>query len=499
MSQRICSFCGIKVVDHRGPTGIRCPKNISYDFSFDTRNQGQGADAMSLENLSSTPDKSENGALETMAGNVPKTPKQSLDETLSALEQENEKLLEEIKLRELVEKNKTLKKKLKQTDFNVKQKQDQTNKIDLKSLRKDEDLKQKITEKQKGLVSKLFISDDSDSDTESEETRSDEWLSLRRKARTVLKAAFRPGTFKNLRTQLNTYLLFCEKFCRSAFPVDQETLCGYVCFLSDNFKNSGSVRNYLSGVKTWAILLNFDTEEFNSPSLRLTLSGIDKLNTNIPNIKLPFEPYHLNRMFEVLDMTSVQDAVMWAVIMISFYAMLRKSQFANNSRTTFNPKEQLTRGDIQITEEGLIIDIQWSKTSQKHKNIHQIPLKRVEDCTLCPVLAYSRMVTMLPALPGEPAFGLSDSKGKICAFSKSDIDKILHKLLVRCGIDTSQYSFHSLRRGGATCASAAGCSDSEICTIGNWTSSCYKGYIKHSTDKLYYISSKMGLFCKLSN
>ncbi|VDI01313.1 Hypothetical predicted protein [Mytilus galloprovincialis] len=330
------------------------------------------------------------------------------------------------------------------------------------------------------------------------QTGSHEWLSLRRKARTVLKAAFRPGTFKNLRTQLNTYLLFCEKFCRSAFPVGQETLCGYVCFLSDNFKNSGSVRNYLSGVKTWAILLNFDTEEFNSPSLRLTLSGIDKLNTNVPNTKLPFEPYHLNRMFEIIDMTSVQDAVMWAVIMISFYAMLRKSQFANNSRTTFNPKEQLTRGDIQITEEGLIIDIQWSKTSQKHKNIHQIPLKRIEDCVLCPVLAYSRMVSMLPALPGEPAFGLSDSKGKICAFSKSDIDKILHKLLVRCGMDTSQYSFHSLRRGGATCASAAGCTDSEICTIGNWASSCYKGYIKHSTDKLYYISSKMGLFCKLS-
>ncbi|CAG2201509.1 unnamed protein product [Mytilus edulis] len=270
-------------------------------------------------------------------------------------------------------------------------------------------------------------------------------------------------------------------------------------FLSDNFKNSGSVRNYLSGVKTWAVLLNFDTEEFNSPSLRLTLSGIDKLNANVPNIKLPFEPYHLNCMFEVLDMTSVQDAVMWAVIMTSFYAMLRKSQFANNSRTTFNPKEQLTRGDIQITEEGLIIDIQWSKTSQKHKNIHHIPLKRVEDCVLCPLLAYSRMVTMLPALPGEPAFGLSDSKGKICAFSKSDIDKIVHKLLVRCGMDTSQYSFHSFRRGGATCASAAGCTDSEICTIGNWASSCYKGYIKHSTDKLYYISSNMGLFCKLSN
>ncbi|CAG2233229.1 unnamed protein product [Mytilus edulis] len=86
-----------------------------------------------------------------------------------AVEQENKKLLEEIELHELVEKNKTLKKKLKRLDLNLKEKRDQTNKMDLQSLRKDEDLKQKITEKQKGLVSKLFISDDSDSDTESED------------------------------------------------------------------------------------------------------------------------------------------------------------------------------------------------------------------------------------------------------------------------------------------------------------------------------------------
>jgi hypothetical protein len=178
--------------------------------------------------------------------------------------------------------------------------------------------------------------------------------------------------------------------------------------------------------------------------------------------------------------------------------MLRKSQFANNSRNTFNPKEQLTRRDFQFTHEGLIINIQWSKTRQKHNKIHQIPLKRIEDCVLCPVLAYSRMVKLIPALPQEPTFGLSSTKKDICAFSKSDIDKMIKDVLAQCHLDTDQYYFHSLRRGGATCASAAGCSDNEICTIDNWTSSCYRGYILHPTHKLYYISEKVGQFCKQS-
>ncbi|CAC5413541.1 unnamed protein product [Mytilus coruscus] len=195
----------------------------------------------------------------------------------------------------------------------------------------------------------------------------------------------------------------------------------------------------------------------------------------------------------------VNRTVFWAMIMRGFYCILKKSQFANNSRITFNPKGQLTRGDLQFTKEGLIVNVQWSKTSQKHSEIHQIPLKRIDDCVLCPVLTYSIMVKMLQALPHAPAFGLPTVNGKICAFSKADIDKMLNDILVRCNMDTNQYSFHSLQRGCATCASAAGCTDSDICTIGNWVSSCYRSYIKHTTDKLYYISDKVGQYCKQSS
>lgn len=187
-----------------------------------------------------------------------------------------------------------------------------------------------------------------------------------------MKAAFSPGTFKNLKIQLNTYLLFCEQFNRLAVPIDQETLWGYACILAEHFKSSDSVRNYLT------VLLKFDVEVFYWPTLKMTSTGVEKLNTYIPKIRIPLEPAHLYSIYKVLDLSSITNTVFWALRLIGFYGMLRKSPLDNNSRNTFNPKEQLTRGDVEFTHEGLSINIQWSKTWQKHNKIHQIPLKRIK-------------------------------------------------------------------------------------------------------------------------
>ena len=82
------------------------------------------------------------------------------------------------------------------------------------------------------------------------------------KTRITQKAALKPGTFANLKCQIRTYLLFCTKFGKDPFPVDQETLSIYACFLAENFKSSASVRNYISGVKTWATPLRFNVDDF---------------------------------------------------------------------------------------------------------------------------------------------------------------------------------------------------------------------------------------------
>ena len=70
------------------------------------------------------------------------------------------------------------------------------------------------------------------------------------------------------------------------------------------------------------------------------------------------------------------------------------------------------------------------------------------DTPLCPVLAYSRMISLTPALPGEPAFGVP-YKG----FSKKAIYAKFKAVLEACRLDSGKLSFHSLRRESASLAS----------------------------------------------
>lgn len=291
-------------------------------------------------------------------------------------------------------------------------------------------------------------------------------------------------------------MIFCEAVERQSFPVNKDTIGAYSCFLAENFKSFSSVQNYISGVKTWCNLLDYNTDAFHSPLLKLTLTGLSKMNLSVPNKRLPFQPNHLLEIYKSLDHKSPKDVVLWALLLVAFFAMLRKSQFANSSRKAFNGNEQLTRGDFCFTNSGMIIKVKWSKTNQHHSYLHSIPLSCLPVASLCPVLAYSHMLQLLPALPDDPAFGLPSKSELISPLTKSDIDSMFRKVVLQCGLNPLNYSFHSLRRGGASLASAAGCSDSDICAIGNWASSCYRGYVMPELAHLYRVSGAMGDFVK---
>ena len=159
--------------------------------------------------------------------------------------------------------------------------------------------------------------------------------------------------------------------------------------------------------------------------------------------------------------------------------MLRKSQFANSSKKSFTSAEQFTPGDFLFTIQGMIVNIKWSKAMQKHNIILQVPLIRKSGSVLCPVTAYSHMLNLIPAKASDPAFGLPDSKGSIVPFSKLEIDRLLRDIFIKCQIPIEKFSFHSRLRGDT---------ESEICSIGHWLSSCYRGYIAHSPSTLFSVS-----------
>ena len=64
----------------------------------------------------------------------------------------------------------------------------------------------------------------------------------------------------------------------------------------------------------------------------------------------------------------------------------------------------------------MAITIKWSKTRQHHNHVHIIPLSRLPIASLCPVIAYSHMLDVLPALPVEPAFGFCTKSNSLSPF-----------------------------------------------------------------------------------
>ncbi|XP_046557458.1 uncharacterized protein LOC124266707 isoform X1 [Haliotis rubra] len=194
-------------------------------------------------------------------------------------------------------------------------------------------------------------------------TQGSQWKTLGTAVKAAQHAAFRPGTHKNMHCQLRTSLFFCDEVNCKDFPTTTEVLSRYACFLTENFKSVQSVRNYISGVRTWSTILGIDTTDFYAPSVKLTLTGLEKTSTHLVNQRLPLWPWHLEAMFHHFDPHNNEDLSLWAMILLGYFAMLRKSQFISSTGNSFDHSKQLTRYDISLGVSGLTIRIKWTKIS----------------------------------------------------------------------------------------------------------------------------------------
>jgi hypothetical protein len=71
---------------------------------------------------------------------------------------------------------------------------------------------------------------------------------------------------------------------------------------------------------------------------------------------------------------------------------------------------------------------------------------------------------------------------------RSEVIQKLREDLTRLGFDTSRFSGHSFRRGGASSAAAASFNELELQQLGQWRSDAYKLYVEHNKFRLLSLS-----------
>ena len=320
---------------------------------------------------------------------------------------------------------------------------------------------------------------------------------MKQEVRQSQRAAYSKGTFKNLKTQITSYLLFCEYFEIVALPASVETLCLYVQFLGRSMKSVQSIRNYLNGVKIFHIFKECEFPSLHDVQIRLTLRGLGKMLFHTPKQAAPITPEILIEIWRVLDFSKPIHSTFWCMCLFAFFMMARKSSIAPPSEVEFDTAKYLCRYDIILTSFGLQVNLKYSKTNQfGDKNI-LLPMYALPDSPLCPVRAFKLMCTLVPAPSEAPAF-CRICHGSIVPIHAAALDRFLKAVLKLAVIDNpSQYTMHSFRRGAASFYFKAGVSGEIIQLFGNWASDCYLRYLRFSRESLLnaasLVSERIGL------
>ena len=287
---------------------------------------------------------------------------------------------------------------------------------------------------------------------------------------------YAPATRRAYKTHRNSYIAFCNRLGYTPVPASQDTLCRYAAFLAKSLKYN-SVKQYINIIRLLHLEWGLPNPLDNNFSLTCTLKGIRRTLGDTINQKMPITPTHLKLILSKLSLSVALDANVWAVCLVLFFSLLRRSNVLPTTTSSFDPQKQLRRKDIMFYHWGISVSVRNTKTIQYGERMLNIPLPRSSNNNLCPVKAVFHAMSFSPKVPPEgPAFALPYHAGHISLTASVFIQKVT-RCLQESGVDTSCFGGHSFRRGGASWGYANGLSTETIRILGDWKSSCYMNYV----------------------
>ena len=286
--------------------------------------------------------------------------------------------------------------------------------------------------------------------------------------------ALAPATKSAYSTQLRTFLRFCKDYALSPLPASPATICRFAAFLGRS-RAPSSVRQYLNVIRWLHHEFSLPNPLPSTPHLQDVLLGMKRIRGSSPHFKLPLTPAHLLAIRRLLNLSTPQDALFFAVICTCFFGLLR----IGNVLHTHSPgvPKTVTLADLQFLPAGASLRISASKTIQFHDRLHTAVLPLFPNHPLCPVTALRHFLSLAGPKPhSSPLFCLAGPS----PLDAASFRRRLSSLLSTLRLSPAEFSTHSLRRGGATWLLSAGVPLHLIKILGDWKSDCVLQYLRPS-------------------
>ena len=222
------------------------------------------------------------------------------------------------------------------------------------------------------------------------------------------------------------------------------------------------------------LLMARSTAAFSDYIYKITMQGLSRLNTHVRSQARPITPDLLSLMYDHLDTTKPEDAVFWTICVFAFFLLFRKSNLVPDTLTGFRADRHLTRDDVIITRDNVIVGIRWAKNHQFGRELLTFPMPILHGSKMCPLAALQNMFAVIQGTEHEFLFKLGNNK----CFTYRQFQNKLRVVLAAAGVENPEkYSSHSFRRGGATFAFLCGVPPEIIKVLGGWKSDAYLDYI----------------------
>ena len=287
------------------------------------------------------------------------------------------------------------------------------------------------------------------------------------------QAAFAPGTLSNHRRQFKCYLKFMSLYKFNYLIPTVNSILMFTQYLANSHHHVTTVKNYLSGAKTFVRNLGGDLTAFESFHVSNLLKGVARLSSHVPSSPPSLTVTEVRRCADALAALGPLGIVARGAFLFGVATFLRQSNYVSGAVTT--RLHLLRRRDLDFAPPGMLVTVASSKTIRDPRDAVVIPVAAAPGSRYCPVAACKAALAVVTAPASSPVF--------LCPPNGAPLSASLLLRLVRAALRAhacaswASVSLHSLRHTGARLAAGAGAPLPEIMDHGTWRSRAVRTYV----------------------
>ena len=280
------------------------------------------------------------------------------------------------------------------------------------------------------------------------------------------------NTVRAYKSDFNDFGSFCSKNGFKSLPSEPKIVSLYLTHLSTKEVKMSTLKRRLVSIGVIHRLKGhyLDTKH---PSIIENIMGIKRRKGSIQRGKKPLLISNLKQIINVIDKQTTDEIKKFrdrSIILIGFSGGFRRNEIVS-----------LDYEDLDFVEEGLKINLRRSKTDQFGEgSVKGLPY--FDNSLYCPVVSIQKWIEISKIRTG--ALFRRFTKGSKLSNSRltdQTVALLIKEYLKLAGIESKNYSGHSLRSGFATSVAEAGADERSIMTMtGHKTTQMVRRYIKEA-------------------